>query len=242
MNELRGRLGDRLIVESIGAFESGSCTLGDRVGLPRRRDYASYVSWLRRRATWDVAVLPARRDPERASDFRALELASLGLPIVCARSHPESEWISSEGVGVVVDDTEGAWSAALSSFVHDATVRSSVATAALAAAERRREQAEAEWTAWLDAVVSAPRRVDVPLRVSHRVLGLESLVRSAPDASGVMPARSRSSFSAELEPGRSKTRRKIEKLIRDPERFFADSRSPWIRVVGGVVGRLPKRR
>ena len=89
MNEIKKKYGDKVEIEVIGAFQKHPVKFGNRVGLPKRNDYPSFVDWLFKRVHWDIGIIPLANDDfnRSKSNLKFLEYAALELAIVVS-DHP----------------------------------------------------------------------------------------------------------------------------------------------------------
>lgn len=127
--------GGKVLIEVIGAFQSGAVDFGQRVGLPKRRDYVGFVDWLHRRVDWDISLLPLT-GAERTHRAAFMELAALGGAIVCTQSDALVGLARDGETCLMVSEETSDWSEAIRRLINDPKLRSSIANAALLNAER----------------------------------------------------------------------------------------------------------
>jgi glycosyltransferase involved in cell wall biosynthesis len=129
------RLGDRLELQIVGglAHEATLRKIGD---LPIRilgaaageSDYPLFMQWFTSTIRWDVAIAPLRDNPYNVckSDIKLLDYGSVGAPAIYSRLAPYDS-VTDGVTGLVVDNSEAAWVAALERLLGDAELRERIA-------------------------------------------------------------------------------------------------------------------
>jgi GT2 family glycosyltransferase/glycosyltransferase involved in cell wall biosynthesis len=212
LTRLATECGEGLRIEIIGAHESSGSALPNRVGLPRNCEYPRFLDWMRRRANWDIAILPCttQGDPPCDLDLRYLMYTSLGAATV-GSDHPALRGVAKHGHSalLVPNDAHG-WYDALRRLIASAELRRELLAGARATRAARQAQHDQTLLQTLQAISSLP--------AAHRPWPVGP--------------RQRSVSLAVAEGG---TRRKLAKLRRDPRRFFGDSKSALMRGLGSLL-------
>lgn len=132
MTRIQQTYGKELDIEIVGVFQDTEALFGRRVGLPKNRTYPQFVSWIRKLADWDIAIIPLVDDSfNRAkSNLKFLECAALDAAIVCSTT---SEYMKvgrqGENCLFVQNNTES-WERALVTLIEDADLRRSLSETA----------------------------------------------------------------------------------------------------------------
>lgn len=118
--------------EVIGAFQNIDPPFGEKVWLPHDTEYPAFVGWLRKRALWDLVLIPLVDDRfnRSKSNIKFLESAALGLPIVC--SNVESyRTIARDGQNcLLVNNDSASWVSALRALIANDELRCRLAVQA----------------------------------------------------------------------------------------------------------------
>lgn len=187
--------GERLIVETFSP-DPALARLGKRLRLPTTRSESERAEWAFEHLDWDLALI------SDAEPDAWLECAALGVATVR------------------VGRDAGEAARAANALIDNAVERAGLAKEGLAALESARESANLAGSAanLLDDLMAAPAKREAP-----------ELPRSLRGLTGTLFARWQKDFSdADVEPqsfpeARSRARRKLDKLRRDPARFLRDS-------------------
>lgn len=128
------RTKESIDIEIIEPFHKDPPPLGRRIVLPRPRGYAFFANWVQKVADWDIAILPL--DPERSNLARSnlifMELAALGVGIVCSDVFEAKELARHKQNCLVTDNSTEAWVNAFTQLIDDAALRQRLADTALA--------------------------------------------------------------------------------------------------------------
>lgn len=155
VQQLQALGGDPIRVEVITALRRDMFQFGERVGLPRNREYPAYVRWLLRRVHWDIALVPAAVDADREDAvMRFLSCAALDTAIVCS-AVPALERLAGQGTqALLVQNKTEDWLQAIRQLIADAQQRASLAAAARSMVADRfvHDRASAEYIAMLSSV------------------------------------------------------------------------------------------
>lgn len=235
----------RVVFEVIGTFQNEVPTVGDRIGLPKARTYPEYVDWLHRRVNWDAALLPVDNgagsyDPaQKFFHYSALRLATLAADTPACRAI-----IDDRRTGILVPNQSDGWYRALRDIIEDRERCQHLGRNAYAKVTSHYSVAANATLHFevLQAIRDLPPRIDTPLDlgkkhvpsaplVSLRLLGLST--QASEVGSETPPALIPHTGEAR----RDRLRRKAIKLLRDPEGFFSDSKSPLVRSLRGLAKR-----
>lgn len=125
MRRIETEFAGRVEIEVIGGFELREPAFGKRVGLPRRRDYPAFVSWLHQRVHWDIGIIPLANDcfSQRKSYVKFLEYAALDMAIVCSEAVPYEPVAKDGENALVVPNEEEFWYEAVRRLIEDGDLR-----------------------------------------------------------------------------------------------------------------------
>jgi processive 1,2-diacylglycerol beta-glucosyltransferase len=102
---------------------------------PRQEDaYPSFVPWMRRHLTWDVAIAPLEDNAftRCKSDLKYLDYGALGIPGVFSDVRSYRETVRNRETGLLAANEPKAWADALEEVVTDGALRARLADAAKA--------------------------------------------------------------------------------------------------------------
>jgi hypothetical protein len=239
------------VVTESGAPKPG---FGRRLELPLEGAYTDRVAWTVRNARWDIGLLVLDASAEvHAVQIAFAQYTALGVVVVASDVPAAREVLRHGDNALLVKNDSDAWYEALSELVEHPRLHSQLLDAAVRDLQQRYlagGPAEAELTV-LDGILDLAPRLDTPLALgTHR--------RSAPTVSSYAPPKPvpTAAPSRGAETGAARTsrmpvamqrasefaevrtvslKRKFRKFQRDPERFFADSRSPVVRALSGLI-------
>ena len=196
VEQLKHAHGARLVIEILSTSPE-LARLGKRLGIPKSRSELELADWAFERIDWDLALIP--------------------------EAEPEA-WLACAGLGVAavqVGRDAAAATRLASTLIEDAAERARLVAAALAGLEDVREQANLAGAVChlLDMAIAAPLKGEPP-ELPHALRGF---------ASRFLPRWRANSFLTDAAPdsfpeARSKARRKLDKLRRDPAKFLRDSK------------------
>lgn len=209
---LKHAYGDRIVVETLSP-NAALARLGKRLRMPTLRAEFQLAEWAFDRLDWDLAVISA------AEPAALLECAALGVATVRVGS----------------DAAEATRLA--SALIENASERERLAAEALAALERDRDRANLSGSLarLLDTVIAAPGKCEAP-DLPSSLRGRAGTFLARWQKGSFLPDGAAMSFPAP----RSKTRRKLDKLRRDPALFLRDSKVK--RSLDALARRLRRSR
>jgi GT2 family glycosyltransferase/glycosyltransferase involved in cell wall biosynthesis len=162
INRIESEFAGRVEVEIIGGFELRKPIFGQRIGLPRKRDYPNFVKWLLQRVHWDIGIIPLVDDEfnRSKSHIKFLEYAALDMAIICSDASCYETVARHGNNSLVVPNETSAWYEAIKRLVVDAELRLELAASAreLTASSCTIDQAASEY---LDVVLqcASPERM-----------------------------------------------------------------------------------
>lgn len=250
VRRIEHEFGTRVTVEVIGAFQDREPLFGSRVGLPKKREFPEYIDWLSRRVNWDIALLPVLDDERLQAhpDFTFFQYSALKLATVASDCSSCRLLLSHHRNGILTRNDPESWYEAIKGLVVDESARTRLAEAANGDVMRH-FTVHANRMAYpliLDQTMALPRRLDTPLVVGTRkILGRASASSDVPILPAKRPttgkvAQALTAASALLEEAPatpSVLQRKVKKLVNHPERFFSDSKKPFLRTLGKLIVR-----
>ncbi|CAO1665044.1 glycosyltransferase [Salinicola sp. NYA28a] len=129
MKELKRRYGDKIKIEVIGVFQDKSPTFGERVGLPKKRDYPNFVNWLKQRVHWDIGLIPLEENEfnKSKSHLKFLEYAALDMAIVVSDHAAYSGLAEDNKNCLVAMNNKHDWIEKVSKLVEDEQLRQRLA-------------------------------------------------------------------------------------------------------------------
>jgi GT2 family glycosyltransferase/glycosyltransferase involved in cell wall biosynthesis len=130
--ELRELFPGRIDVQVIGGFGQGKEAFGSVIPLPLANDYPSFVRWLRATVRWDIGLVPlaGSRFNANKSYLKFLECGALGMAMVCSQGPEYAKVVRHGENGLLVENTQRAWTSALSDLIRKPADRIGVARAA----------------------------------------------------------------------------------------------------------------
>lgn len=129
MRIIEKRFGNRVRIEVIGGFESSTPLFGERVPLPRKKDYPNFVRWLQQRVHWDIGLIPLVDDGfnQSKSYLKFLECAALDMALLVS-DVPSYRPVAHHGVNcLVAKPTTEDWVEKLSKLIDDENLRKRLA-------------------------------------------------------------------------------------------------------------------
>lgn len=129
LSKIKNKYGDKVKVEVIGVFQDVIPTFGERVGLPKKRDYPNFVDWLKKRAHWDIGVIPLENNEfnKSKSYLKFLEYAALNMAIVVS-DHQAYAKIARHGENCLVAvSSMDHWVKNISKLIDDKLLREKLA-------------------------------------------------------------------------------------------------------------------
>ncbi|WP_141441389.1 glycosyltransferase [Vreelandella titanicae] len=127
--KIKQKYGDKVKVEVIGVFENEEASFGERVGLPKKRDYPNFVDWLQRRVHWDIGVIPLEKNEfnKSKSFLKFLEYAALDMAIVVS-DHPVYSEVAKDNENCLIASSSiDSWVEKISKLVEDCSLREKIA-------------------------------------------------------------------------------------------------------------------
>lgn len=123
---------NKILVEVIGGFEKTKPKFGNRVPLPKKTDYPSFVEWLDKRVNWDIGIIPLVEDRfnNSKSYLKFLEYAALDLAIVCSNVPTYREVAVNEKNCLLVNNDQSSWIEAIERLIADCKLRKELASQA----------------------------------------------------------------------------------------------------------------
>lgn len=125
MKELKFRYADKIKIEVIGVFQDKPPTFGERVGLPRKRDYPNFVNWLKQRVHWDIGLIPLEENEfnKSKSYLKFLEYAALDMAIVVSEHSAYSKVAKRDKNSLVAKNDTSDWVSKVSNLIEDEQLR-----------------------------------------------------------------------------------------------------------------------
>jgi GT2 family glycosyltransferase len=213
--------GDAIVVEAVDA------SIGARLRPPLGTGDDAWMDWAHGKLDWDIALVPSS---PCSSDTKARLLASAafsGVVLVassCADSLAEEPDLHCR----LVEDTSRGWRNALGNFIEDAAARIELRERTAVGLELRQLESDR-------AQLAATLLHDVLTREAERpVVALPAGLRRAPLAWFTRQPRYAPVTPHDRAPfprRRSRFRRKLDKLRRDPAAFFRDSKLAPVRLL-----------
>ena len=115
--------------------------------------YPEFVGWMSSELQWDLAIAPLLETPFNVSksDIKALDYGLLGIPAVFSRVESYQSWVRDESDGLLVENTDAKWLAALSRMVADKGLRARLARQSFERVRTERTLAQHAGN-WIDAI------------------------------------------------------------------------------------------
>ncbi len=234
--------GNRVRVESVGRLAKAGPTVGTRIPLPWRCNYAEYVDWLHGEARWDIGLLPVAREDDHCESL-FFQYAALGMAVIASSCAALDRLIVHDQNALLVSNEQSAWYEAIRQLIDRTERRHDLARIARSSAVNRYDvEANTDlYLQTLEATLSLPERMDAPL-APRRLVDLSwqrfwrrRRMRKGLDTSVAVRLARKLDSKGRL--ANSSVGRKIRKLVRDPDSFLGDSKHPMLQKVGALLRR-----
>lgn len=130
MRVIKERFGNRVQIEVIGGFENVKPLFGERIPLPRKKDYPNFVNWLLQRVHWDIGLIPLVNDDfnKSKSYLKFLECGALDMAMIVS-DVPSYSPIARHGHNcLLAQATTEDWVEKLSQLVENESLRQRLST------------------------------------------------------------------------------------------------------------------
>ncbi|HIP94880.1 MAG TPA: glycosyltransferase [Leucothrix sp.] len=213
MKRLEAEYGDNIQIEVIGAFQKrlDKPLFGQAIPLEKNRMYPQFVTWLRNRMDWDIAVIPLEDNHfnKSKSHLKYLECSAMGLACVCSDVSTYSSIVENNKNGLLVKNNSEDWYLAIKDLIENPA---------------KREQLSLE--AYDNLIKHHTTHINT--KVYQKILqNINKL--SAHQEIPELPYQSKSFLEKMLIKRYGRYNRLWSKLLNDPHYYFADSRHGWLR-------------
>lgn len=132
VERIQARFGEKVSFQVVGGFGPKDDGFGAVFPLPVSNDYPSFVRWLRRSVSWDIALVPLRDDKFNSSKsyLKYLECSALNAAVICSDVYEYNKIVQDDVTGLKVANTTESWYDAIASLVVDDARRRRIATSA----------------------------------------------------------------------------------------------------------------
>lgn len=124
IKRLEKEYGDRIKVQTIGAFENQTPFFGERVKVPTSH-YPEFIAWLQQTIDWDIGLIPLVDNTfnKSKSHIKFLEYAALDLAIICSKSETYKTVAKDRKNCLISENTEDAWYWAIKTLIENPKLR-----------------------------------------------------------------------------------------------------------------------
>ncbi len=212
LDKIKQDYADRVEIEVIGAFQQNpdNALFGQVIPLPKNKSYSAFINWLQMRVHWDIAILPeSDQHPSKLDDssIKFLECTALRVACICSNTKTYQHIIKDNKNGLLASNTTDSWYNAIKRLIDNKALRTELFTHAYTDLQQQYSSG-----------ASANDHLDA-LNTIHQLVHQTDYKKAIKNKKKVEQRRQKWELA----------KRRMVKLIREPYRYFYDSKVKAIR-------------